>query len=170
MWTRYLLSRMPKRASHPALLHPIQVVTRRTGVSADVLRVWEKRYAVVTPVRSTSGRRLYSDADIERLRLLVEATRGGRPIGQVAALPTPAILTLLGEEVPTPHRPRHRGQADAPSVAAPATDDLLDACLRAIGDFDAVALELQLRRAIVALSADDLLDAVVVPLVDHLRM
>ena len=50
---------MPKRAPHPAVLHPIQVVTRRTGVSADVLRVWEKRYAVVTPVRSVSGRRLY---------------------------------------------------------------------------------------------------------------
>ena len=37
---------MPKRAPHPAVLHPIQVVTHRTGVSADVLRVWEKRYAV----------------------------------------------------------------------------------------------------------------------------
>jgi MerR family transcriptional regulator, light-induced transcriptional regulator len=63
---------MPMRTSAlPAILHPIQVVTRRTGVSADVLRVWEKRYAVVTPIRSASGRRLYSDADIERLRLLV---------------------------------------------------------------------------------------------------
>src|SRR4051812_33916303 len=100
---RIYSSLMPTRApAPPAILHPIQIVTRRTGVSADVLRVWEKRYAVVTPVRSTSGRRLYSDADIERLRLLVEATRTGRPIGQVATLPTPAILTLLEEEAPTP--------------------------------------------------------------------
>jgi len=163
---------MPKRAPAPAaILHPIQIVTRRTGVSADVLRVWEKRYAVVTPIRSTSGRRLYSDADIERLRLLVQATRTGRPIGQVAALPTAALLALLEEEAPTPHHPRmQRGQADAASAARSADDDLLEACLRAIGDFDAVALDLQLRRAIVALSADDFLDAVVVPLVDQLRM
>ncbi|MBW8769339.1 MAG: MerR family transcriptional regulator [Gemmatimonadetes bacterium] len=162
---------MLKRApAPPAILHPIQIVTRRTGVSADVLRVWEKRYAVVTPVRSPSGRRLYSDADIERLRLLVQATRTGRPIGQVATLPTPAILTLLEEEAPTPRPPRHRRQADIPLVASPTADDVVEGCLEAIGDFDALALDLQLRRAIVALSADDFLDAVVVPLVDHLRI
>ena len=83
---------MPKRTPPPAILHPIQVVTRRTGVSADVLRVWEKRYAVVTPVRSPSGRRLYSDADIERLRLLVQAKRTGRTIGQIAALSAAALV------------------------------------------------------------------------------
>jgi DNA-binding transcriptional MerR regulator/methylmalonyl-CoA mutase cobalamin-binding subunit len=162
---------MPTRtAALPAILHPIQIVTRRTGVSADVLRVWEKRYAVVTPVRTPSGRRLYSDADIERLRLLVQATQSGRPIGQVAALPTKALVSLLEAEAPTPRRPPHRGQADAAAAARTAADDLLDGCVRAIGDFDAVALDLQLRRAIVALSADDFLDAVVVPLVDYLRV
>src|SRR3954470_22777287 len=94
-------SLMPKRApAPPAILHPIQIVTRRTGVSADVLRVWEKRYAVVTPVRSASGRRLYSDADIERLRLMVQTTRTGRTIGQVATLPTAALVELLDEQVP----------------------------------------------------------------------
>ena len=160
---------MPKRASHPAILHPIQVVTRRTGVSADVLRVWEKRYAVVTPVRSSNGRRLYSDADIERLRLLVQATRTGRAIGQVAALPTGALLKLLGEEAPAAHRPRRRERALAP-VTPPAAAELLDACIGAIASFDAVALELLLRRATVALSADDFLDAIVVPLVAHLRV
>ena len=162
---------MPKRTSAPpAILHPIQIVTRRTGISADVLRVWEKRYRVVTPVRSTSGRRLYSDADIERLRLLAQATRTGRPIGQVAALPTTALPALLDEEAPTTHRSRQHGQNDATPEARSAADELIEACLRAIGDFDAVALDLQLRRAIVALSADDFLDTVVVPLVDHLRI
>src|SRR6476646_793213 len=107
-------SSMPTRASaSPAILHPIQIVTRRTGLSADVLRVWEKRYAVVTPVRSESGRRLYSDTDIERLRLLVQATRAGRAIGQVAALPTSALVSLLEDEAPTPRRARQRGPTDA---------------------------------------------------------
>src|SRR5919107_4915681 len=74
--------------------HPMRVVTRRTGLSADVLRVWEKRYGVVTPSRSDTGRRLYSDTDIERLRLLHRATLAGRSIGQVAGLSTPALLEL----------------------------------------------------------------------------
>jgi methylmalonyl-CoA mutase cobalamin-binding subunit len=161
---------MPSRATATAaILHPIQIVTRRTGVSADVLRVWEKRYGVVTPVRSTSGRRLYSDADIERLRLLVQATRTGRAIGQVAALSTPALVALLDEEAPPP-RPHLRGGDDGATPAPQAAGNLLDACLGAIGDFDALALDLLLRRAIVALSADDFLEAIVLRLVEHLRV
>jgi DNA-binding transcriptional MerR regulator/methylmalonyl-CoA mutase cobalamin-binding subunit len=161
---------MPKRALPSAILHPIQVVTRRTGVSADVLRVWEKRYAVVTPVRSPSGRRLYSDADIERLRLLVQAKRTGRSIGQIAALPTADLVHLLDEKAAAEHRPRRRARADAAPPSPPAAGDFLEACLAAIERFDAVTLDLVLRRAVVALSADDFLDTVVVPLVDHLQV
>lgn len=165
-----MYSSMPKRTPPPpAVLHPIQVVTRRTGLSADVLRVWEKRYAVVTPVRSTNGRRLYSDADIERLRLLVEATRTGRTIGQVAALPTATLVALLAREEGAAPRPRRVPIEDA-RPSAFAAPDLLAACIAAIARFDAIALDLLLRRAIVALSADDFLDTIVVPLVEHLRV
>ena len=161
---------MPKKraTSNPAALHPIQVVTRRTGISADVLRVWEKRYAVVTPLRSANGRRLYTDADIERLRLLVEVTRTGRTIGQVAALDNATLAARLAEEDRTV-RTLPGDRAESALAAPPGAADLLDACLGAIARFDAVALDLLLRRAIVALSADDFLDAIVVPLVEHLR-
>jgi DNA-binding transcriptional MerR regulator/methylmalonyl-CoA mutase cobalamin-binding subunit len=161
---------MPKRPPRPPVLHPIQVVTRRTGVSADVLRVWEKRYAVVTPVRSTGGRRLYSDADIERLRLLVHATRTGRTIGQIAALPTTALVELLDEEAPTERPPRRRARADAAPSSPPAATALFDACLDAVARFDAVKLDLLLRRAVVVLSADELLTAVVGPLREQLHV
>jgi MerR family transcriptional regulator, light-induced transcriptional regulator len=163
-------ARMPKRQAHPAVLHPIQVVTRRTGVSADVLRVWEKRYAVVTPVRSASGRRLYSDADIERLRLMVQATRTGRTIGQVATLPSAALLELLDEKAPADQPSLRRGRADATPRLQTAANDLFEACVDAIARFDAVTLDLLLRRAVVALSADDFLDAIVVPMVEQLRV
>ena len=159
---------MPKRITQrPDLLHPIQVVTRRTGISSDVLRIWEKRYAVVIPERSSNGRRLYSDADIERLRLLAEATRTGRSISQVAALPTASLLAMLADE----NRPDLRSRRNPAAAVARTPDaDLLDACIASIGRFDAVALDLLLRRAIIALSADEFLDAVVVPLAEHLRV
>jgi DNA-binding transcriptional MerR regulator len=131
--------------------------------------VWEKRYAVVTPVRSTNDRRLYSDADIERLRLLVQVTRTGRTIGQVAALDNAALVALLAEEDRAALKP-HRDQAETVLQAPPGATDLLEPCIAAIRRFDAVALDLLLRRAIVALSADDFLDAIVVPLVEHLRV
>ena len=65
----------------------MRVVTRRTGLSADLLRAWERRDVVVRPSRSENGHRLYSDLDIERLRLLYRAAAAGRAIGQIAELP-----------------------------------------------------------------------------------
>ena len=59
---------------------------------------------------------------------------------------------------------------DATPPSPPAAGDLFEACIGAIARFDAVALDLLLRRAVVALSADDFLDAIVVPLVDRLRV
>ena len=50
------------------------VVVRRTGLSPDVLRVWERRYGAVHPTRSPGNRRFYSDADVERLQLMRAAT------------------------------------------------------------------------------------------------
>ena len=66
-----------------AARHPIAVVAERTGLSIDVLRVWERRYSAVLPGRGPGGQRLYADADVERLRLLDAAVQGGRRIGAV---------------------------------------------------------------------------------------
>ena len=43
-------------------------LSRRVGVSDHVLRAWESRYALLDPVRSRGGYRLYSRADVERVR------------------------------------------------------------------------------------------------------
>ena len=61
--------------------YPIKVVSQMTGLSAFVIRAWEKRYSVVIPSRTETNRRLYSENDIEKLRLLNEAVQGGHNIG-----------------------------------------------------------------------------------------
>jgi DNA-binding transcriptional MerR regulator/methanogenic corrinoid protein MtbC1 len=148
----------------------MRVVTRRTGLSADLLRAWERRHEVVKPSRSQGGHRLYSDADIERLRLLYRATLAGRSIGQVAALSAVALAALV----------RHDAEADAEAelaspgaprselMAAPATAGYLADCIRSVERLDAPGLDATLRRAAVALSAPVLLDAVVVSLLERL--
>ena len=55
--------------------HSIQSVARRTGLSAHVIRIWEKRYAAVKPTRTSTNRRLYSNAEIERLLRLKEVVK-----------------------------------------------------------------------------------------------
>ena len=144
---------------HPVRGHPIQVVARRTGLSADVIRAWEKRHAVVAPVRSESGRRLYSDADVERLRLIAQATHTGRTVGQVAALPPEELASLVRQE----SEPPPAAGSPAPPPTPPALEHLR-ACLDALARFDAAGLEAALRRATIALSAEAFLDALVVRL------
>jgi DNA-binding transcriptional MerR regulator len=78
---------MPEHSRATEARHPMRVVARRTGLSAYVLRAWERRDVVVRPSRSENGHRLYSNLDIERLRLLYRAAAAGRAIGPIAELP-----------------------------------------------------------------------------------
>lgn len=135
--------------------HPIQVVARSTGLSADVIRAWERRYGVVAPVRLPSGRRLYSDADIERLRLLARASLAGHNIGQIAGLDGRALAKLVNDLVGVTAAGEARESTERASVSV---------CLEAIEAFDVVALEAELRRAAVALSAEAFIDTLVEPL------
>jgi DNA-binding transcriptional MerR regulator/methylmalonyl-CoA mutase cobalamin-binding subunit len=141
--------------------HPIQVVARRTGLSLDVLRVWEKRYAVVEPGRTPTGRRLYSDADIERLRLLREATSRGRRIGEVSTLAPTALVDLIEED-------RRAEKASPPSAPDKAlsqeTATLLDECLEAVRLLDATRLRATLRQALLSLGLGELIEDLVAPL------
>jgi DNA-binding transcriptional MerR regulator len=43
-------------------------LSRRSGVSTELLRAWERRYGLLRPVRSAGGFRLYSEADLGRVR------------------------------------------------------------------------------------------------------
>jgi MerR family transcriptional regulator, light-induced transcriptional regulator len=70
---------------------PLRVAVRMTGLSAERLRAWESRHAVVEPLRTPGGSRRYRVADLERLRLLREAVEAGHRIGDVARLDEPAL-------------------------------------------------------------------------------
>jgi DNA-binding transcriptional MerR regulator/methylmalonyl-CoA mutase cobalamin-binding subunit len=64
----------------------VGMVSKMTGLSTHTIRVWERRYAAVTPKRTEAGGRLYTDADVERLRLLHELVAGGHSIGGIARM------------------------------------------------------------------------------------
>lgn len=58
----------------------------KSGVSADLLRAWERRYDLLRPERSQGGYRLYSSADEERVRAMVRHLGSGIPTGEAARL------------------------------------------------------------------------------------
>ena len=57
-------------------------VLRETGINADTLRAWERRYKLPTPERSEGGHRLYSARDIEIIKWLLRQQEMGIRIGQ----------------------------------------------------------------------------------------
>jgi DNA-binding transcriptional MerR regulator/methylmalonyl-CoA mutase cobalamin-binding subunit len=120
--------------------HPISVVASRTGLSRDVIRIWERRYGAVAPSRSAGHQRLYTDADIRRLRLLAAATRHGRNISLVATLSDEELARLATED-DTAH-------ASVALDSAPSLERVVAAARVPVAALDAPALDGQLRRVI----------------------
>lgn len=136
-------------------MYTIKQAAALSGVSAALLRAWERRYRVVAPSRTASGYRLYDDAAIDRLkamRLLVAA-------GWSAS--TAATAVLSGDPLPAeariPAPERRAGEAlDGPASGLPG-----QALLAGAIDLDAERMEAALDRIFAAGSfervADDLL-------------
>ena len=78
-------------------VYKIGTVSKLTGISPDTLRIWERRYAVVTPQRSSGGGRLYSTEDIARLKLIRRLVDKGDTIGVVAGLSQEELQARLSE-------------------------------------------------------------------------
>ena len=120
--------------------YPVRVVIARTGLTADVLRAWERRYGAVRPQRSGGRQRLYSEEDVNRLTLLRRATLAGHSIAEVARLRTEALEAL----VDAPH-------ADASPAAPDLESAVVRTALAAAERLDGAALEATLKRAALAL-------------------
>jgi DNA-binding transcriptional MerR regulator/methylmalonyl-CoA mutase cobalamin-binding subunit len=130
--------------------YPVRHVIDRTGLSADVLRAWERRYGAVRPQRSPGGQRLYSEEDVARLELLKRATIAGHSIAEVARLDLPALESLVGA--------RGRG---GPVAAGSATDSVVATAMAAVERLDAGAIEAALKRAALRLGGAAVVDEIV---------
>src|SRR5438874_2360440 len=69
---------------------------RLAGLSAETLRVWERRYELSDTRRSAHGQRLYSAEQVQRLSLLKQLVDRGHPIGQLARLSIERLRELAG--------------------------------------------------------------------------
>jgi len=142
-------------------MHPIQVAARRSGLTPDVIRAWERRYLAVDPQRSGTNRRLYSEDDIEKLFLLRQVTRAGRRIGDVAGMPLDELRELAQADQTAMARV---GVSRPREEASATTERRLAECLAAVEELDAAALEAALGTASLELSGAALMDGLLEPL------
>jgi len=138
--------------------YPIKVVSQMTGISEFVIRAWEKRYDAVIPSRTESNRRLYSEEDIEKLRLLNDAVQKGYNIGGIASLTINDLRSILNEKKSNNHKP-------LPSESIADVDSLLNSCIEAVKAYDGKELETLLLKASSKLSQPALIESLIVPLV-----
>ena len=66
-------------------LYNLSLVLQETGLKADTLRAWEKRYGLPNPARSKGGHRLYSDYDLQLINWLVQKQNEGMRISQAVS-------------------------------------------------------------------------------------
>jgi MerR family transcriptional regulator, light-induced transcriptional regulator len=140
--------------------YAIKTVAKITGLSPHVIRVWEKRYSAVTPKRTATNRRVYTDADVQRLGLLREATASGHSIGQIATLPDARLATISAELSGTSRQAvRQGGESE---------ENLVERSLEAIYQLDSQHFEALLTKGLVALGQHGLLELLICPLVKRI--
>ena len=125
-------------------------LSRRSGVSPELLRAWERRYGLVRPTRSAGGLRLYSASDVERVRLMRQHLADGLAAAEAASL---ALRAVVADEVP-------RAALDPAAARA----DLAVALDR----FDEPAAQTILDRLLAVVTVDSLLRDVVLPYLHEL--
>ena len=144
--------------------HPIRVVALRTGLNPDLIRAWEKRYSAVEPKRSDTARRLYSDDDIERFRLLRQACDGGRRIGDIAGLTDEELKGLVASDV------KH-AEVIPPRLSPEEPADLSilrGRLMKAVRDHSPAQLDAILHEASLAVSIPMLMESIIAPLLNQI--
>jgi MerR family transcriptional regulator, light-induced transcriptional regulator len=122
-------------------------LSRRSGVSPELLRAWERRYGLLQPTRSAGGLRLYSPDDIARVQVMQQHLADGFAAAEAAALATRTT--------------RHSDE----EIAVPAASDELAA---ALASFDDGAAHAVFDALLARLSLDTLLRDVIVPYLHEL--
>jgi methanogenic corrinoid protein MtbC1 len=131
----------------------IGAVAKLTGISLHLLRMWERRYRVVIPTRSEGGDRLYTQSDVERLRLIKRLYDAGHSIGRIARLSSEELAAMLPKPEPPPLR---ETTSDPPTEA-------VERFLDAISVMDMATAERVLSRAAMVLGPRDVALRVLVP-------
>jgi MerR family transcriptional regulator, light-induced transcriptional regulator len=96
----------------PGAMLSIGAVERDTGLSKDVLRVWERRYGFPRPDRDQNGERVYPDSQVEHLRMIRRLMDAGHRPGKLLAMTNEQLKALdsrraashSAENLPEAHR------------------------------------------------------------------
>jgi DNA-binding transcriptional MerR regulator/methylmalonyl-CoA mutase cobalamin-binding subunit len=132
--------------------HRIHRVAKLTGLSKDVIRVWERRYGLVKPSRSSNRYREYSDEEVALLRFVKAQMEQGATIGALAAeghdqlVARMRVATPVSAEEQKPH------------------ERLLDDLMGSLDPLDKSGFERRLNGAVAVIPFDEAVQRILLPL------
>jgi DNA-binding transcriptional MerR regulator/methylmalonyl-CoA mutase cobalamin-binding subunit len=156
------------------LRYPIRYVARATGLKPYLIRTWEGRYAAVCPHRTPTNRRMYTDREIRRLKLLQGAVAAGHALSAVAGLSDDDLEALVARTGAAPKPVEAAAESLPPGGDAPVDQqkvrcgDMVRKALSHVSRLDAVALERVLTAAAVEFPRHAFLQQIVVPLFEQI--
>lgn len=77
--------------------YSIKDLEKITGIKAHTIRIWEKRYGIVKPMRTDSNIRYYCDSDLKKLMNISTLVKHGHKISKIAALPQDELAEKIQE-------------------------------------------------------------------------
>ena len=133
-------------------VHRIHRVAKLTGLSRDVIRVWERRFGLLTPTRGANRYRNYSDEDVALLRYLKEQLDAGASIGDLARLGREELMN------------RVRAATPRVTIVDNTFNRLLRELLSALDPFDRITFEKRLNGAVAVVPFEEALHGILLPL------
>lgn len=132
--------------------HRIHRVAKLVGLSKDVIRVWERRYGLVKPLRSANRYREYTDEDVALLRFLKEELDGGQTIGALALEGRESLLQ------------RMRSSAVQPVQELKPHEHLLDELVSLLDPLNKLRFERKLNGAVAVIPFEEAIQRILLPL------
>jgi len=132
--------------------HRIHRVAKLTGLSKDVIRVWERRYGIVKPSRSSNRYREYSDEDVALLRFVKVQMAQGATIGGLAEEGRNSLVARMRAATPMSAEEQHPHER------------LLDELMGALTPLDKAGFERRLNGAVAVIPFEEAIQRILLPL------
>jgi DNA-binding transcriptional MerR regulator len=101
-------------------------LSKRSGVSTELLRAWERRYGLLQPTRSSGGLRLYTLEDLERVQRMRRYLAEGLAAAEAAALAVREAAPETPHPVLLPEPAQRELAAALDSFDEPAAQGVID--------------------------------------------
>jgi len=137
-------------------MYRIHRFSKLTGLTTHVIRAWERRYGLVTPIREANRYRLFNDEDVRLFRYLKSKIDEGMSIGVLAEIGREKLLEQVQREFV------------AAPVEPPPSQRLISELTQALQEKDRTGFERKLNGALAVIPFEEALHRFLLPLQEHI--